>query len=211
MKPAFEIPLREMLDGLSMNSRDAVDRLLDAVEVDYLVAFESPDGSNRRLVAVGPDLDYTDFDAVCGMQIDDMYAAFYANASLANSARRLSDPEIDQKEAGVLSQRLAEVEGEKEELARRCEALEQSKEKLKEEVATLRASLEDAPSLDRKMAAIEERSKTLKHFEQELNKMEEEMVTRMNEYMEKMAHLEQWEEDLFHREASLNEKTENSA
>ncbi len=33
----------------------------------------------------------------------------------------------------------------------------------------------------------------------------------MNEYMEKMAQLEQWEEDLFHRETALKKAEADSA
>ncbi|MEN8724797.1 MAG: hypothetical protein ABF325_04425 [Lentimonas sp.] len=56
--------------------------------MDYLVTFESPDGSNRQLVAVGPDLEYTDFDEVSRMQIDDMRAT---------TVRRLPDPKVAPK------------------------------------------------------------------------------------------------------------------
>lgn len=212
MESTFEIPLREMLDGLSMNSREAVDRLLEAFDVDYLVAFESADGSNRQLVAVGAELEYTDFDEVAKMQIDDMRASFYANAALATSVRRLSDPKVEPKQdVEDTNARIDEAEQKAAELQERIEEESASKKVLERELDTLRSAVEDESSLKQQVEAIQSRNEQLDYREKELHAMEEAMVSRMNEYMEKMAELEQWEENLFHRENAFKKASQSSA
>ncbi|MGJ8640788.1 MAG: hypothetical protein ACSHYA_15470 [Opitutaceae bacterium] len=210
MESIFEIPLREMLDGLSMNSRDAVDRLLEEIDVEYLVAFESPDGSNRQLIAVGPELEYSDFNEVSKMQIDDMFAAFYANAGLAKGVRRLSDPQAEKELEEAFAQKLRQAEEKIAGLKERCIAAEAANEALESEIEALRGASDEA-SFKKKFDQLEDRVAQVSYRDQELHIMEEEMVSRMNDYMEKVAELEQWEENLFHREAAINKRAENSA
>lgn len=57
----------------------------------------------------------------------------------------------------------------------------------------LRSAVTNKSSLKQKIEEIQDRNAQLDHREQELHIMEEEMVDRMNEYMEKMAQFEQWD------------------
>jgi len=133
----FEIPLSELLDGLSLTSRDSVDRLVDEVDVDYLVAFESSSGQNRRLVAVGPTLEYTDIGEVSVMRIEDMSATFYANVAATNSVRRLSDRAVQAAEEERAFEQQA---GEDSELRQRLEAEIKLRKELELELEALKNS-----------------------------------------------------------------------
>lgn len=201
----FEITLSELLDGLSFNSRDSVDHLIQEIEVDYLVAFESADGSSRRLIAVGPTLEYTELNQVQDMEVDDMHAAFYACIASSKGVRRLSDralalaeeegvPEAQSSPTETVADRgLAQLL--REEIARR--------EALEVEVEILRNQEIDPTDLEKQLEEVIERNSQLDAREEELVKMEEDMMSRMHEYMEKMAELEQREEDMFGRESRL--------
>ncbi|MEN8790720.1 MAG: hypothetical protein ABF324_00875 [Lentimonas sp.] len=57
----------------------------------------------------------------------------------------------------------------------------------------MRSAVTNKYSLKQKIEEIQDRNAQLDHREQELHIMEEEMVDRMNEYMEKMAQFEQWD------------------
>jgi hypothetical protein len=202
----FEIPLSELLDGLSFNSRDSVDRLIEEIDVDYLVAFESHDGSDRRLIAIGPTLEYSDLDQVQGLEVDNMYAAFYAGISASTGVRRLSDRAVAMGEESATPNATAAVDGDlaqllREEIARR--------EALEAEVKRLNELAIDPTDLEKQLESVIERNSQLDTREEELAKMEENMMSRMHEYMEKMAEIEQWEEDMFRRESALKAATEN--
>lgn len=57
----------------------------------------------------------------------------------------------------------------------------------------LRSAVTNKSSLKQKIEEIQDRNAQLDHREQEFHIMEEEMVARINEYMEKMAQFEQWD------------------
>jgi len=60
-------------------------------------------------------------------------------------------------------------------------------------------------------AQVLERNSQLDVREEALTKMEEDMMSRMHGYMEKVAELEQWEENLNGQESRLKQATQNMA
>lgn len=192
-----ETSLSELLDGLSITSRMSIEQMLEDVQIDYFVMFEAADGSKRKMIAVGPTLEYTDIDTVAVMEFKGMRASYYANAKVATSLQRLSEPEPDTSE---IQAQLDCAEEMVTELHVRLEASEAARVALEVELENMRSSAggqdDGEDQLKRELEEVQDRLVFLDEREAELTKMEDEMVNRMNEYMEKIAHLEQREEDL---------------
>ena len=69
----------------------------------------------------------------------------------------------------------------------------------------------DESALEDQLSQVLERNSQLDVREEALAKMEEDMMSRMHGYMEKVAELEQWEENLKGQESRLKRYTENTA
>lgn len=201
-----ETLLTELLDGLSVTSRMSVEQMLEDIPIDYLVMFEAEDGSKRKMVAVGPTLEHTDIDAVAVMKFKGMRASYYADAKVATSLQRLSEPEDDMSE---MQAQIDLAESLVAELQDRLEVAETARIALEVEIENMRASSGDEEKLKRELEEVQERLSFLDDREAELTQMEDEMVHRMNEYMEKIAHLEQREEDLINGLRAMSSNTDS--
>ncbi|MGJ8652051.1 MAG: hypothetical protein ACSHX8_02145 [Opitutaceae bacterium] len=211
-----ETSLTELLDGLSITSRMSVEQMLEDIPIEYLVMFEAEDGSKRKMVAVGPTLEHTDIDEVAVMEFKGMKASYYADAKVATTLQRLSDPDPEpepepepESDTSEMQAQLDSAEEMVAELHVRLETAEAARVALEAEIESMRPSSGDEAKLKRQLEEVQDRLTFLDDREAELTQMEDEMVNRMNEYMEKIAHLEQREEDLLNGLRAKSSDTES--
>ena len=167
----------ETLKRVPRGRRKLLEQVCANPGVQYVVLFESDDASRRNLLTVGPDLDYTSVDDLAEVSINGMHAVGYVSSDEFQSASK-SFFGRRRKSTGA---HVAESS---------------SADTTQESEASY--AVEEPVGVDELRAQLETR-------EQTLLRMEEDLISRMNQMLQKEAELEQWEEDLFTRERKLVE------
>lgn len=182
-----------LLGGLDRKKRKSIESIAMDADVKYVVLLESEDQQKRTVLTVGPNLEYSDLDAVLSVSFDEMSPKGYVEASMIRSRKSFlfkRGPSVDFQE------QLDLLQAENEKLHMECSQYSKHSRSLEER--------------ERKLLQQEEESAQVKvqlqSREVELLKMEEELMGHMNQLVQKQAEMEQWEEDMFARERAFAEK-----
>ena len=92
------------------------------------------------------------------MQIDNMRASFYANAAVATSVRRLSEPKVaPQQDLDDANARASQAEEDAAKLMERCEEEAATNQALVDELEALRSKIVDESSFSQKAEELQDR------------------------------------------------------
>lgn len=190
-----------LLAGLKRGTRKKVEALLNEPDIHYLAQIQNDEGS-RRLITVGPTLEFTTIEQV----IASLDSEFYLDGYYDNRTPELRINEAEealrvQKDQNLklralcdrLEQEVVRSEERREITIREYSALEQKMKDKEEEFIRARKLRMEA----------EQELKCIKAREADLLKMEEALVEKMNLHVIKETEMEQREEDLFRRAASV--------
>jgi hypothetical protein len=203
VKLVKQIQQKELLKGMSSSRRKAVELLFDDADVHYLAILQD-DEAQRKLLSVGPTLDYPDLDAVQNVEIDGMTLTAYVDCrSRDRRASQLFVSKASIRERGVKSALLAAEKDRRDALTKNAQLMSEVL-RLEDENQGLKEKMESYADLIENRDELVQRIELLDLRETELTRMEEALLTRMDQHLQKAAELEQWEENLFRRERDLS-------
>ena len=195
----------QLLDRAQRADRMRVRLLLNDPAVHFLVLLESHLG-DRQFSGVGPTLKYTSLFSLMAADSGSFSATAYYEKTKEDFG---SAPATGGKGESL---RISELEAELADLKKRYQLMEQEHEVAKLQVGQSReASHLQAASFERRDEDLNHGEGLLAERERALAEMEESLISRLNEHMEKLAELEQREEDLFDRERRLQASEEAEA
>jgi hypothetical protein len=217
-----EIPFESLLRTVAPATADSLRKLSEDADVDYIIILENASRDKRKFIPAGAGLDFRSPKDATGKIIGGMRMS--GHVDLRKSAPTPASPSVDQGRDGKEGEDSTAAET----LKRRIKWLEQVNNDLENKVSNAKKQI-----LTRNQV-IEEQKKQIYALQAKLNSLEqnhpfddsvpaqnsnleaaeEELINRMNEFMEKEAELEQREEDLFHKERRFHEmvnRIENTA
>ena len=162
----------EALKRVPRGRRKLLEQVCANPGVQYVVLFESTDASRRNLLTVGPSLDYTSVDDLAEVSINGMHAVGYVRSDeFQGASKSFFGRRRKSTDTHVAESSLADTTQESE----------------------ASYGVEEPVGEGELRAQLETRERTLL-------RMEEDLIDRMNQMLQKEAELEQWEENLFIRE-----------
>jgi hypothetical protein len=190
MDKLVEISAYSMGVQLSQAHRRVFKNFLEHAEVSVILCFMSPLSSTPRLVPVGKGLEFSSVESAYTR-----YGETAANVFIVNCA-----PQIDIASASRPAQDSREMTvGD----SATQKALAAEVAELKKELAAARKRIEDLKRLEELELILQNHEKNLNSREQSLLEMEDELMNRMHKHMEALAQMEQREDEVAEREASL--------
>jgi hypothetical protein len=169
--------------------------LLDDPDVHALVLLESASGA-RKLLTVGPHLEHSSIEAVLALDLDGFVPAAYFDQSTLG--------DVSSRFLVTTASRHREMESAFSALQQRCQQLTQAHDMALQQLRKLReVAISQSEGFVLRDEELTRGEQFLAEREQSFTVMEESLVSRMDDHMQKAAELEQWEEDLFARERKL--------
>jgi predicted nuclease with TOPRIM domain len=185
------------------------------LEVDFLIILETASKDRKKIIPAGPGLDFRSPKDASGKTIGGMRMSAYVDLKRARATPKINKAteqampapqKIASTKERKLQARLDWMEKEKFELENRISGAKkqiltrnQVIDELKKQLSLLQAKLQTSEEANQLPDTFGSR-------DTDLEAAEEELITRMNQYMEKEAELEQREENLFHRERKLHDQ-----
>lgn len=206
------------MDSLSPAARISLKRVAEDTEVHYLVVLQPPQRDKKKILPSGPNLDFRTPADAAGVVINGMKATMYVDLEEARKSPTPT-PSANSPKVAPKHNNTTHLEDQSKLLESQVEWLQTEKMQLSEKLAHAKARLitskQLVDELKRSQETLKARIAELENTYDEatdtgrlkdIDSAEEELISRMNEFMEKEAELEQREENLFYRERILHEK-----
>ncbi len=176
-----EISLEALKKGATRTHKRLIDKLSQDPDTQYLILIETSIEGTRKLITVGPKSQYQSIKSALNQTANDARAIAYLDS------RQTNTPAFKRNRFGFKIK----------------------KPPTKSEESAIHTIFESQPNKpDNQENQLNQLQANLEEREIEITKMEEALIDRMNQHMEKTAELEQWEENLFHRESSIQQREE---
>ncbi|NBB78718.1 MAG: hypothetical protein GVY36_04635 [Verrucomicrobia bacterium] len=210
------ITFRELTRDVAPSTKNALAKLLNNSEIDYIIVLQTATKDRRKFLPAGKNMDFRSPRDAEGKVIGGMrmtaYVDLRAERAEVNKERQKArqTPSFSQRysnpqPANDTNQKLNQA-------MRRIEALENKISSAKKQILSRDQMIAQLQSkvrnLQEKLATPEQDSSSSDEISKRyaaIESSEEELIERMNEYMEKEAELEQREENLFFLERKFHE------
>jgi predicted nuclease with TOPRIM domain len=210
---AKEISFNKLLQTVTASTGNSLRTLAENSDVDYLIILENASKDKRKFIPAGSGLDFRTPKDATSKVIGGMRMSGFVDLSKSTAIQPLS--EADQEPLKIKDTDSSEVDR----LKRRIEWLDKANYVLENKISSAKKQIltrnqvieemkKQVSGLQAKLDSAEQNQPLNDDYTAQssnLEAAEEELMTRMNEYMEKEAELDQREEDLFHQERRFHE------